>query len=110
MPVEGQWARRNAPVRTLTGRERRAFLVLTIAVVLAAVIVVAWAATKGPTAAAGPGCVDEFAGSTMGGVRVQACGPDAARVCRRPSAPGAALAETLARACARAGYGGGRSG
>jgi hypothetical protein len=104
MPVEGHWARVNAPVRTLTLRERRAFQVLVALVVAAAAAVAIWAVTSGGSPAASAGCVDEFAGSTMGAVRVHECGAGAARVCRKPGPGGTQLAASLARACTRAGY------
>jgi hypothetical protein len=104
MPVEGHWARVNVPVRTLTRRERRTFGVLVATLAVAALVVVVWAAARGGGPTVAPGCLDEFAGSTMGAVRVQACGADAARTCRAGGPGGAPLAASLARACARAGY------
>jgi len=104
MPVEGQWARANAPVRALTGRERRAFRILLALTALAGVALIAWALARGGDTRPGAGCISEFTGSTMGGVRVQACGADAARVCRNVTTP-----QRLVTACRRAGYSDGRS-
>lgn len=80
--MEGHWERGNAPLRTLTGRERRAFRATAVLLAVTAAAVLGWALLRGGTAASGPGCVDAFVGSTMGGARVHACGDEALRLCR----------------------------
>jgi hypothetical protein len=104
MPVEGQWARRDAPLRTLTRRERRVFALVTSVLALGTAGVGLWAATASGGEASGPGCVDLYVGSTTGAAHVHACGRDGAQLCRRPAVSNATLAAKFAEACARAGH------
>jgi hypothetical protein len=101
MPVEGNWARQQVPLRRLTTRERVAMVVggAVVAaglIVLLLVVVLASGSSK-PRA----GCIDVTAGSTMGAGRVHACGAAAVRVCRTEAVGNSPLAQALRRQCAQ---------
>jgi hypothetical protein len=104
MPVEGHWARREASLRTLTGRERRVFKLGAAATAVGAAAVIAWAVAAGGDAASAPGCVDVYVGSTTGTAHVHACGREGAQLCRQPASANATLAAKFAAACRRAGH------
>jgi hypothetical protein len=91
MPLEGHWARQQAPLRR---RERRLVLAALAAVVAG---VVALSLVVGGGSA--PGCVDATIASTTGGAAVHACGDRARRLC---TAPG--QGREIRAACRRAGY------
>jgi hypothetical protein len=71
MPLEGQWARQQAPF-VPSGRERRVFLILA-ALTLAVAIVTCWALIAGTQAAPHPGCTQETVASTTGGATIEHC-------------------------------------
>jgi hypothetical protein len=82
MPVEGQWERAQAPLRGLTGRERR-LMWGTAAVLLAAALVVVALALTRSEAAVPRGCIQVTGASTMGAVNYRVCGADRAAWCRQ---------------------------
>ncbi len=92
MPLEGHWARQQAPLRP---RERRIVLALLAALAACAVVIALAAGGSGPA----PGCVDATIASTTGGAAVHACGDRARQLCRAPG-PG----REIRAACRRAGY------
>jgi hypothetical protein len=92
MPLEGQWARRQAPL----GRaERRALRVGLVALVAGAVALpLAVHGSSGPAA----GCIEATVPSTTGGALVRACGDGARRLCATPG-----VAAVIRERCRHAG-------
>jgi hypothetical protein len=91
MPLEGHWARQQAPLRA---RERRVVLGV-VTTVVAAIVVLVLVVGRGSSS---PGCVDATIASTTGGAAVHACGSRARALCSARDA----TAE-IRTACARAG-------
>ena len=74
MPLEGHWARQQAPLGARGRRVAAALLALLAVCVVALVLTV-----HGGSSA--PGCIDATIASTTGGASVHACGERARRVC-----------------------------
>jgi hypothetical protein len=72
MPLEGQWARQQAPFLPTSRRELRVLIVAAMLTVVL-VLVVAWAAIAGSTRSAGPGCRYKTIASTTGGAVYKVC-------------------------------------
>ena len=75
MPLEGHWARQQAPLQPRQRRAVAGVLALVVAGVLALLLTI-----HGGSASA-PGCVDATIASTTGGASVHACGERAVRLC-----------------------------
>lgn len=90
MPLEGHWARQQAPLRP---RERRLVLgglAAVLVLVVALILVFSGGGSK-------RGCVDATIASTTGGAAVHACGSRAKRLCAAPDA-----SREIREACERA--------
>jgi hypothetical protein len=75
MPLEGHWARQQAPLR----RHERLAVAAVLVVTLAGPLLLLVAGRGG--GASSPGCVDVTIASTTGGAAVHACGERAQRLC-----------------------------
>src|ERR1700690_2682743 len=96
MPVERHWERMNAPLRS---RDRVVLICAGTAVVIVAVAVAIFYATKGP-ARTNAGCVVAVFAWTMGGASVRSCGPAAHVLCRTQGK----VDRTIGRACLAQGF------
>jgi len=81
-------------------REKTAVAALLTTVLLAAVALGAYALTSGSPAR--KDCVEAIAPSTLGGVRIHACGAKARQICTSVSSY-KSIAEALEASCRRAG-------
>jgi short subunit dehydrogenase-like uncharacterized protein len=81
-------------------REKTAVGALLVTVLIAAVALGIYAASGGSPAR--KDCVEAFAPSTLGAVRIHACGSRARLVCSQAGSY-KGIAETLGRSCAHAG-------
>jgi hypothetical protein len=82
-------------------REKAAVAALLATVLLAAIALGAYALTSG--APARKDCVEAIAPSTLGGVRIHACGSRARQVCATAGS-NKGFAEALGESCRRAGF------
>jgi hypothetical protein len=94
MPLEGHWARQQAPLRAPASRLLYAGCAALAVLVLVLVLTVG----GGKTNASSPGCVDVTIASTTGGAAMHACGTRAVELC---SATGAT--REILDACRHAG-------
>ena len=94
MPVEGQWERARTP---FTRREKRVLVGLVVALAALAVALGVVAATSHDPAVSG--CVGGYVPSTMGGAKLEACGPKAKAFCATPG-----IGRSFVEACRREGY------
>jgi hypothetical protein len=102
MPMEGQWERANAPLRSLTPRERNVGLVATVLTTL--VFVVIFALHLGDGADPVPaGCIRPTVPWVMGGETFQRCGEQARYLCGNKAGEGDAYARGVLAACREAG-------
>jgi hypothetical protein len=98
MPLEGHYQRVNTPLRKLTKRERMVVIWGTLATAIAILaLVVATAGDSRP--APGPGCFSATVAGRTGGEPVNACGTEAAQVCRRAAEEKSRWAEAVLSAC-----------
>jgi hypothetical protein len=81
-------------------REKTAVAALLTTVLLAAVALGAYALTSGSPARAD--CVEAIAPSTLGAVRIHACGAKARQVCATAGS-NKSIAQTLGKSCRKAG-------
>lgn len=100
MPLEGQWARQNAPLRPTSRRERR-LLALFLVLIVAGVAAVLYATLHG-SAAKQSGCVSVTAATSTGGATLQQCGAAARAWCREQGPRTDAFAQQVQAACERA--------
>ena len=100
MIMEARQKRLSTPLQW--GRREKTAVGALLAVLVAALIALgAYALTSGSPAR--KDCVEAIAPSTLGGVKVHACGSRARNVCASPSTA-KALAEQLGPSCRRAGF------
>jgi hypothetical protein len=78
-------------------------LAVTVVLLIAAAIAL-FAALRGGSSEAGPGCIRVTVPSTMGAGTVHACGRAAARWCHSPESRQGTIARNARAQCRRAGY------
>ena len=76
MPLQGHWARQNAPLIPSSRRELRLLLAAAV-VALVATIAVCWALISAEAPSASPGCKRVVVAMTTGGATIERCGPSA---------------------------------
>jgi hypothetical protein len=99
MPMEGQWGRVNAPLRTLTKRERVVALAAT-AVTLLAILAIVLVSAGDSRPAPGPGCIRANVPGVMGALEVNRCGEQAKALCAKRAGqddPGSVVIEASCR-------------
>jgi hypothetical protein len=105
MPMEGQWARSNAPLRTLEPRERAVGVALGAITLLAIAVIVALNIGKGP-APLPAGCFTATVPWVMGGEQFNACGERAENLCAKSIEERTAFQRGVMEGCREAGLAG----
>ena len=102
MPLEGHWQRVNTPLRRLTRRERRvAIVAAAVTLITCIVLVVATVGKSRPAPAAG--CIYAIVPGVMGAAAVDACGPEAKKICAEQATLSGTGAHRIQESCRRAG-------
>jgi hypothetical protein len=98
MPMEGQWQRKNMPLRHMGRLERRFVVIITSVMVALTAGVIVLAITTG-SEKVGPGCLRVIAAGATGAISLHTCGANAISFCRQQAARSDALAERVHVAC-----------
>lgn len=98
MPLEGHYARQTTPLRKLTPRELKAASV-TLAVTLAALLVVILLTVGDKGAPVAEGCTKSTVAGIVGAETISGCGREAVEICRHAAEFSGARAETIVADC-----------
>ncbi|HEX3174107.1 MAG TPA: hypothetical protein VHQ43_07800 [Solirubrobacterales bacterium] len=101
MPLEGHWKQTNTPLRTLSGRERKAaigMVAITLVTIVALLLATAGDSRPGPA----PGCISAPIAGRTGAELINRCGAKAVALCRRASGLEEPWAEAVSDACRNA--------
>jgi hypothetical protein len=102
MPLEGHWQKQNAPLRTLTGRERKAGLA-TLVVTAAALLAIVFATVGDSNPPTPMGCIRAEVAGVVGAETISGCGVEAEAKCAHAARYDSPRADGVVAECERQG-------